>query len=137
MLFWVLLHPWSISITSNSPRRARLGASPSLVHLHHLKFTQTSVPCSSGCFSIPHPSPSPQIYPDERSTLVWVLLHPWSISLSPQIHPDERSTLVWVLLHFWSISLTSNSPRRAFHARLGASPSLVHLHHLKFTQTSI
>ena len=111
----MLLHPWSISVTSNLPRRAfdaRLGSSPSLVHRHHLKFAQTSVRCSSGCFSIPRSSPSPQIHPDERLTLVWVLLHPWSISV------------------------TSNLPRRVFDARLGASPSLVHLHNLKFTQTS-
>ena len=182
----MFLHPWSISITSNSPRRAldaRLGASPSLVHLRHLKFTQTSVQCSSGFFSIPRPSPSPQIYPDERSMLVWVFLHSWSISItsnsprraldaclgaslslvhlhhlkftqmsvrrpsgcfsvpgpspSPQIHPDKRLMLVWVLLHPWSISVTSNLPRRAFDARLGSSPSLVHRHHLKFTQTSV
>jgi len=177
MLVWVLLHPSSVAITSNSPRRvfdARLGASPSLVHLRHLKFAQTSVWCSSGFFSIPRPSPSPQICPDECSMLVWVFLHPSFISVtsnsprraldarlgaspslvhlrhlkftqtsfrcssgffsiprpspSPQIHPDERQTLVWVLLHPWSISVTSNLPRRVFDARLGASPSLVHLH---------
>jgi len=112
--------------------------------------------CSSGCCSISSPPPSPQNHPDEHKCSSGYL----STSSSPQIHPDEHLMLVWVPVYLQPTSVTSepprqaskaclgafqspahlhclSTPRRASNACLGATLSPAHLHHLRSTQTSI